>query len=189
MTVPTLRFEPLMVSVEPTAPKAGEKPMICGARITWKLFALWFVPPDATTLIGPAVAPGGTAAVIVVVFTTVNAAVALLKNTMDAPSGKDPVSVTTVPIGPLVGVKLVKTGGTKKVPLVTEPAGAARPRGPVVARAGTTAVTVVLLTFVNTAAAWLKYTAVVFVRFCPVIVIFVPGKARMGEKLVIVGGR
>ncbi len=69
-----LKFVPLIVTEVPTGPEVGENELIVGAGtgvVTVKSERLDPVPPDAVTLIGPVVAPDGTAAVILVEELTV----------------------------------------------------------------------------------------------------------------------
>ena len=61
-TVVPVKLVPLMVTLVPTGPLAGVKPVIVGGLITVKLLALAAVPPGVVTLIGPVVAPAGTVA-------------------------------------------------------------------------------------------------------------------------------
>ena len=61
-TVVPGKFVPLMVTLVPTGPLAGVKPVIVGRLITVKLPALVAVPPGVVTLIVPVVAPAGTVA-------------------------------------------------------------------------------------------------------------------------------
>ena len=51
-----------MVTLVPTDPLAGVKPVIVGGLITVKLPALLAVPSGVATLIAPVVAPDGTVA-------------------------------------------------------------------------------------------------------------------------------
>ncbi len=57
-----VKFAPLMVTVVPTPPLAGEKLLIVGAGMTVKLLPLLAVPPAVVMLIDPLVAPAGTVA-------------------------------------------------------------------------------------------------------------------------------
>ena len=57
-----LKLLPLMVTLVPTGPLAGVKPVIVGGLMTVKLPALVAVPPGVVTLIVPVVAPVGTVA-------------------------------------------------------------------------------------------------------------------------------
>jgi hypothetical protein len=74
-----------------------------GAAVTLKLVELVAVPPGVVTLIGPLVAALGTVAVIWVSEFTVNCAAVPLKATFVAPVNPEPLIVTEVPTGPLVG--------------------------------------------------------------------------------------
>jgi hypothetical protein len=68
------------------------------------------VPPGAVTLIGPLVAPLGTAAVICVSEVTVKEVDVPLKAAAVAAVRFEPVIVTLVPAGPPVGVKELRVG-------------------------------------------------------------------------------
>jgi len=57
-----VKFAPLMVTVVPTPPLAGEKLLIVGAGMTVKLLPLLAVPPAVVMLIDPLVAPAGAVA-------------------------------------------------------------------------------------------------------------------------------
>src|SRR5256885_13275473 len=97
----------LLVTLVPTGPLAGVKLVMVGGLITVKLPALFAVPPEVVTLIGPLVAPAGTVAVIAVAELTVKLALVPLNSTALAPVKFVPLIVTLVPTGPLAGVKLV----------------------------------------------------------------------------------
>ena len=56
--VAPVKLVPVMLTVAPTVPLAGVKPVIVG--VTPKLVALVAVPPGVVTLSGPIVAPAGT---------------------------------------------------------------------------------------------------------------------------------
>ena len=56
------KFVPLMVTLVPSGPLAGEKFEIVGGLVTAKLFALVALPPVVVTVTGPVVAPAGTVA-------------------------------------------------------------------------------------------------------------------------------
>src|SRR5256885_3254602 len=86
---------------------------------TVKLLALLAVPAEVVTLIGPVVAPAGTAAVMVVAEPTVKVAFVPLNSTAVAPVKLVPLMVTLVPTGPLVGVKLETVGGVVLLNTVT----------------------------------------------------------------------
>src|SRR6266478_49866 len=57
-----VKLVPLMVTLVPTGPLAGVKPVMVGGLITVKLPGLVAVPPGVVTLIVPVVAPVGTVA-------------------------------------------------------------------------------------------------------------------------------
>ena len=79
--------------------------------VTVKYSALTAVPPGATTLIGPLVAPGGTMTSILVPDTISNSRALTPLNSMEVASNSlVPVRVTRVPTGPLVGVNWVMVG-------------------------------------------------------------------------------
>jgi hypothetical protein len=99
--------------------------------------------------------------------------------------------VTAVPIGPLVGVKLLMTGGMvtiKSVALVADPPDVVTVIGPVVAPEGTLVLMVVEVTLVIVAWTPLKKTVEVGPKFVPVIVTPVPTGPLVGVKSEIVGG-
>src|SRR5436190_1161171 len=84
---------------------------MAGGGTTVKLFALVVVPPGVFTLIGPVVAPTGTASPTRRSSDLVKLAVLPLKVTAVAPVKPVPLIVTLVPTRPLMGVKLVMAGG------------------------------------------------------------------------------
>jgi len=107
------------------------------------LVALVSVPPGVTTLILPVVALFGTVVVIRVSEFTVKVAAVLWILTEVAPVKFVPVTTTTVPTGPLVGLKLEIVGGgmtVKELELVAVPPGVVAEIAPVVVPARTFAV-------------------------------------------------
>src|SRR6476620_9173364 len=95
-------------------------PRILGPEITVKGVALVAVPPAVVIVIGPVVAPFGTIAVTLVVMTVVTVAGTPLKATCVRPglgSKPLPLTVTTVPGGPLAGAKPAMTGAGSVVKL------------------------------------------------------------------------
>ncbi len=101
-----------------------------------------------------------------------------------------PVMVTTVPTGPLVGVKEVITGTTvttKLDELVAVPAGLVTWIAPDCAPVGTVAVICVLEFTVKLAAVPAKVTAVVPVKLLPVMVTLAPTGPFVGVKEVMEG--
>jgi hypothetical protein len=149
--VAPVKFAPLMVTLVPTGPLVGAKPLIVGDCTTVNALALVAVPADVVTRSGPvlAVAQGGdghvapgTTVAIDVSEATVKLALVPLNVTAVAPVKFVPVIVTLLPTGPLVGVKLVIVGGGTTVnalALVTVPPGVVTLSGPVVAPAGAVA--------------------------------------------------
>ena len=100
------------------------------------------VPTALPTEIAPVVAPDGTVVVITADETTMNEAVVPLNRTVVAPMKFDPLIVTDVPTGPIVGENELITGGptVKSAALVTDPTGVVTVIFPVVAPTGTVAV-------------------------------------------------
>jgi hypothetical protein len=140
--VAPVKFAPLMVTLVPTGPLVGAKPLIVGGCTTVNALALVAVPADVVTRSGPVVAPAGTTVAIDVSEATVKLALVPLNVTAVAPVNPVPVIVTLLPAGPLVGVKLVIVGGGTTVNallLIAVPAGVVTLSVPVVAPAGTVA--------------------------------------------------
>jgi len=116
------RPDPVMVTAVPADPPIGRKLVITG--VTVKFVALGVVTPPAVTLIRPDVARLGTTATIVVDVLLVTTASTRLNETAVALSRLVPVMVTLVPVGPLLGEKLMIAGVTVKRPgLVATPSG------------------------------------------------------------------
>ena len=81
--------------------------------VTLNIVALLALPPGVVTAIFPVLAPVGAVAVAFVAELTVKVgAFTPPKVTFVAPVKPDPVIVTCVPTGPLVGMKLLITGIT-----------------------------------------------------------------------------
>ena len=113
-----------------------------------------------------------------------------LNCTVAAPAKLNPIIVTVVPTGPLVGEKLLIIGApttVKLLELVAVPKGVVTLIGPVVAPAGTVAVILVLELTVKLEFAPPNATTVAPVKFVPLIVTLVPTEPLVGVKLVIVG--
>ena len=90
---------PVSVTVAPTRPIVGVKPVSAGG--TQKSAVLTAVPPGVVTVKGPLIMALGEVALIVVSLTTVNDDAAVpSKLTAVAPVRPVPVTVTTVPAGP-----------------------------------------------------------------------------------------
>jgi hypothetical protein len=166
--------------------------MVGMRTLTVKSVAEVAMPPGVVTRIRPVVAPAGTVAVTWVALLTVKLlAATLLKLTVVAPVKLVPVIVTTVPTGPVAGLKLVMVGGgitTKSLILVAFPLKVVIRTGPVVAPAGTMAETSVSLTMVKLIAkTLLKLMDVDQLKLVPIMVTTWPIGPLAGEKLVIVG--
>jgi len=107
------KFVPVMFTVEPTGPVAGENDVIvaAAAEATTKLPALTVLPDGASTAMVPVDAPAGTVVVIEVSEATVNAGwLTPPKRTAVAGPGvlnPVPVIVTGVPTTPHTGVNEV----------------------------------------------------------------------------------
>src|SRR2546427_10803030 len=185
------KWSPLIVTVVPTGPLVGEKLAITGALATVYEPALVAVPAGVVTVSGPLLAPAGTVAWIAVSEITVKLAVTPLNATVVVPVKLVPLIVTLVPTGPLVGEKLAIVGGTTTVnPRVLGPVPPAvvTLTGPVVAPAGTAVWTAVSDDTVKPALTPLNATAVVPMRFVPLMVTAVPTGPLAGERLAMVGG-
>jgi hypothetical protein len=164
----------------------------CEVAVTVNVFALDTDPAGVVTEILPVDAPAGTVAVIFVEELTVNPAEVPANFTAVAPMKFVPLTVTTVPTGPLVGEKDEIVG---LAPLVTVkfPALQAVPSGvsteilPVDAPAGTVAVIFVEEFTVNVVDVPANLTSVAPVRLVPLIVTIVPTGPLVGEKDEMVG--
>src|ERR1043166_3072382 len=133
-----VKFVPVIVTLVPAGPLAGEKLVIVGG--TRKFAELGAVPPAVVTANGPGVAPAGALARTVVAGAAEKLPAAIpLNATAVAPVKLVPVIVTLVPAAPLVGVKLAIVGGCTTLKLfwlVALPLGVVTLSGPVVAPAG-----------------------------------------------------
>jgi hypothetical protein len=103
--VAPVNAEPLIVTLVPTAPLDGLKPLRFGGRVTMKETPLRAVPWNVLTVICPLDAWGGTVVSISLSFATVNLALAPLNITAIAPLRRVPLITTDVPPEPLVGLK------------------------------------------------------------------------------------
>jgi len=189
--VAPVKPEPLRVTLVPTFPLVGENEVMLGATVTVKLVELVAVPPGVVTLIVPVVAPVGTEVVICVSEFTVNCADVPWKATAVAPVKCEPVMVTAVPTGPLVGENEVMPGPTvtvKLVELVAVPRGVVTLIVPVAAPFGTEVEICVSEFTVNCAGVPLKATPVVPVNPDPVMVTPVPTAPLVGVKELMTGG-
>lgn len=191
--VAPVKFVPVIVTVVPLTALAGKKEVTVGAGIKIKP-GLVAVPPGVVTETFPD-APAPTTAVILVADTTINEVAAVPpKLTAVVPMKFVPVMVTVVPLGPVVGVKLVIVGGRATVKLellVIELHPNATLMVPVVAPAGTEVVILVAVLAITVAVVPLNVTmllAGVVLKFVPVMLTVVPGVPNVGENEVMVGG-
>jgi hypothetical protein len=180
------------VTTVPTGPQVGEKPLITGTGMTVKEPDEVAGPAGLVTMIGPVLAPVGTVAVSSVSEWTVKLLAGTSPNcTAVTLVNPLPVTVTTVPTGPEVGVKPLIAGAKMIVKWVGEiavPAGLVTVISPVVALGGTVAVSCVSeLTVKLVAGKPLNWTAVAPVNPLPVTVTTVPNGPEAGVKLLITG--
>ena len=168
-----LKFEPLRMTVAPTAPLPGLKPAIDGVGETLKLDPVVIVIPFTVTDIGPEVAPDGTLVAILDVVEVVTEANVPLNDTMGMVMKFVPVIVTAVPTAPLVGLKPMTVGEDNTVKLVAlemvTPLTVIEIL-PVVAPAGTLAVMLLAVDAVMVADVLLNFTTL----FAGVVLKFVP---------------
>jgi len=108
---------PLMVTLVPAGPLAGEKPEIVGTWTTVKVDGLVATPPGVVTETNPVVAAAGTIAVIANAVSPVIVAAAPLNVTDVAPLRFVPEIVTAVPVGPVAGARPVIVGARMTVKL------------------------------------------------------------------------
>ena len=187
----------MIVTSVPAGPELGRQEVMAGAgEITVNESGLVAVPVGAVTEMGPLVAPLGTVALIWIelpgpaLTTAKEAAARPLKVTAVGFQRSVPVIVTLLPGNPLAGSTLVMVGGvsSKEAALVAVPPGVVTEMGPLVAAAGTVALTRVSLSTSKSAAAWpLNRTAVAPARFTPSTQTTVVAGPLVGRKLVIAG--
>jgi hypothetical protein len=109
--VAPVKLVPVITTDVPTGPLAGAKLLIAGGPSTVNMPADAAVPPGVVTVTAPVVVLLATVAVIWVALFTVKLAAAFPpKATAVAPFRFTPVTVTTVPANPEVGVKFEITG-------------------------------------------------------------------------------
>jgi hypothetical protein len=168
--------------------------------VTVKLESLRAVPSGLVTESGPLVAPVGTMARNKVSLSTVKLAPESWKATAVTVAKPLPLTVTSVPIGLLVGLKAVSVGGeggggggggtvtVKLESLRAVPSGLVTESGPLVAPVGTMARNKVSLSTVKLALESWKATAVTVAKPLPFTVTSVPTGPPVGLKLPTVGG-
>jgi hypothetical protein len=179
---------PVITTDVPTVPWVGEKPVMPGFTLKFELLVA--VPPGVVTLILPAIAVAGTVAVIWVGEFSAKLALCPLKVTAVAPPKFVPITVTTVPTGPLVGEKLETVGAGMTVKLLAldaDPPDVVTVIGPVVAPDGTVAVIWVEEFTVKLALVPLNLTELAPVNPVPVTTTVAPTPPVGGEKPEITG--
>ena len=186
---------PLIVTVVPTAPAAGEKPEMVGT--TEKLVELVAVcPPTVTVIVPLPLALLGTATVRVVEVDAETVAATPLNLTVlfegVVPSKFSPVMVTVEPTTPEAGVKLEITGAaTKEEALVADWPPTVTEIVPVVVLLGTVTVRLVEVDAETVAVTPLNLTVlfegVVPSKFNPVMVTVEPTAPEAGVKFEITG--
>ncbi len=191
-----LKFVPVIITVAPTAPLDGLKPVMVGEGKIVKLVELVPVAPLTVTEIGPVDVPEGITAVILVAVDAVTVATIPLKNSTSLLAMVVlkfvPVITMEAPTAPLPGLKLVIVGvGTIKfaelvpvIPLTITDI------GPEVAPKGTEVVMLVVVDAVTTAVVPLKSTVFndgVLLKLLPVIVTLTPNPPVLGLNPVIEG--
>lgn len=199
MTVPKVdpKFAPVIVTGIPIGPEIGFKLVMLGGIKTAKLTPLLAIPPMVTTTF-PVVAPAGTGTTMPVALQLVGVAATPLNVTVLTPCVAPkfaPATVTDVPVGPDVGLRLLMLGAgivtVKLMPLLGTPP-TVTTRFPVVAPIGTATVMLVVLQLEGAAATPLNVTVLVpcdAPKFAPAITIEVPTGPDAGLKEVMLGGR
>jgi hypothetical protein len=158
------KFDPVIVTAEPTGPELALRLLIFGAGVTVKLTTLLATPPAAVTTTFPVVAPVGTVAVMLPPVQFVTVAVVPLNVTFPLPCDDpkfDPAMTMAEPTAPVLGVRLVMLGAGVTVnvtPVVATPPAAVTITLPVVAPLGTVAVMLFTAQFVTVATVPLKVT-------------------------------
>ena len=160
-------------------------------QLTVKFVVLLPAPPGVVTEIFPVIAPVGTVAVTLLSEFTVNVVAAIPPNfTAVACNSPVPLIVTTVPTGPLAGVKLVIPGSTLNFSGVSRlPVGSSTSMLAVVAFGGTVAVRYVPLVAVKVAEDVPNKTPVADVKPWPSISTTVPSFADLRMTVSVKGSR
>lgn len=188
--VAPVKLKPVRVTVVPVPAVVGVNEVIEGPlpKVNPPSEA---VPKGVVTETAP-VAPAPTIASMVLAEITTNEVAAVPpKSTAVAPVKLKPEMVTVVPVAATVGVKDVMAGISPNVNPAREavPAGVVTLTVPDAPAPTTASILVGELTVNEVAAVPPKLTAVVPVKFVPVIATVVPVPAAVGVKEVIVGGR
>jgi len=186
------KFDPVIVTVAPTAPVVTDKLVILGAGTTVKFTPLlaWL---DTVTTTFPVVAPLGTVTPILDAPHDVTVAVVPLNLTVLLPCVEPnvvPVMVTAAPTAPVVIDKLVIAGVTVKLFPLLATFETVTTTLPVVAALGTVTLMLVAPHVDTVAVVPLNLTVLlpwVEPKFVPVIVTEVPTGPEVTERLVMVG--
>jgi hypothetical protein len=188
-----LKFEPLMITVAPTAPFPGLKLAIEGVGETLKLDPVAIVIPFTVIDIGPETAPAGTLVAILDVVDVLTEANVPLNEIEGVVMKFVPVIVTAVPTAPLAGLKPVTVGVGNTVKLVAleivTPLTVTEIL-PVVAPTGTLAVMLLVVDAVTVADVLLNFTTLlagVVLKFVPEIMTVALTAPLEGLKPVMVG--
>lgn len=187
------KLKPEIVTVEPEGPLAGLNGVVANRGAAVKFDPLVPVPSDDVTVIGPVSAVAGTTAVICVSLSTVNELAETPPNcTCVAPVKRMPVTVTDVPLMPLVGVKLSMRGPVVSTvyvdALVAVPDCVVTEIEPVTAPAGTVAVICVSLSALNPALTLFEnFTELTKRKFIPVTTTWLPTTPIEGLNPLMVG--
>jgi hypothetical protein len=193
-----LKLVPVMVTVVPTSPLAGAKPVMVGGGITTvKSEVLMAVREFTVTEILPVEAPGGTVVVMLAEVDAVTVAAVPLKATVlfaGVVLKLVPVIVTIAPTTSLAGAKPVMVGAgvitVKSEALVVLRKSTETETLPVVAPTGTVVVMLVAVDTVTVARVPLKVTTLsagVVLKLVPVIVTVVPTIPLEGLKELVAG--
>ena len=111
--VASVKLAPVITTLVPTGPVVGVKLVIVGGKPITNVVTEVAVPVGAITVMGPVVVPAATVAVSCVAEITLKLVAAVPLNlTAVVPVKFDPSTVTTVPVGPPVGVKALIVGPT-----------------------------------------------------------------------------
>ena len=188
---------PVMVTLVPTAPEAGERlVMLGGGSVTVNVDPLLATPPTVTTTF-PVVADDGTGTTMLVALQLVGVALVPLNITVLVPCVAPkllPAMVTLVPTAPDAGERLVTLGGGSVTVnghglLATPPT--VTTTFPVVAPLGTGTVMLVELQLVGVVLVPFNLTVLVPTvapKLLPVMVRLVPTPPEAGDTPVMTGG-
>jgi hypothetical protein len=188
-----LKFVPEIITVAPTAPLTGLKPVMVGVGRTVKPEELETVTPLTFTEIKPVVAPPGTVVDMLVAVEEETVASVPLNRTIFSVGVVlkfVPVIVTVVPSAPLPGVKLEIVGVAttlKLIELVMVTPLVVTAIGPSAAPEGTEVVMLVAFENATVALMPLKVTVGEGLKFVPVIITIALGAPLLGLKSAIVG--